>query len=73
MKHVLEKDTQLLTHKRIPVLPARKSQEAMDSSKQKIFNEQQNEVHKNVRVAFVEHMYILLQISFVYIWFSSKN
>ena len=50
MKYVLEKDTRLLTHKRIPALLARKLQEDMDCSKQFAFNEQWNEELRNVLI-----------------------
>ena len=59
MKYVLEKDTHLRTHRRIPVLLAKKLQEAIDCLKQQIFNRQRNEERKNVRAALVKHMYML--------------
>ena len=68
MKYVLEKDTRLLTHKRIPVLLARKLQEAMDCSKQSTFNKLRNEEPKHVKAVVVKHMYMLRKIGTIKVW-----
>ena len=62
MKHALEMDTRLLIQRPIPVHLAKKLQEAMDCFKRNIFNRPRNEEHKNVRAAFVKHMYMLCKL-----------
>ena len=50
MKYVQKKDTQLLTPKHIPVLLAKRLQEAMACFSRKILNAQQREGLKSVRL-----------------------
>ena len=50
MKYVQKRDTQLLTQKHIPVLHAKRLQEAMACFSRKISNAQQREGLKSVRL-----------------------
>ena len=73
MKHVLNKDTQLLIHRSIRVLLAKRLQEAIPYFRPNSFYEHQNEARRNAKAVFVEPSQFLIDFCSIFEFKMIKN